>query len=941
MDKVEDISVLFNRAYWGESMKKGNGKRVYDDREGLLIIQNEIIIACNNHLLNILKVSSDKEVIGSGFSRFIAEKQPNEKSSQKLYRESLRSAKMHGKWKGDFRLKTIEEEFIAEVRFVKSNSGKIAGIIKKGNVDKIPEEDFERDKSIFNNGYIPMLIIDSEDGRIIEANPSACRFYGYTKEIMKKKKISDINILTKKEVSIEMEKAQEEKRNFFLFKHKLSNGQIRDVEVNSWPIAFRNKTMLFSIIHDIKERNIYMDKFKIQESYFKDLFENSPEAIAMADNELNILDVNKSFEEIFLYKKNEIIGKNIKDILSGEEYYSESQYFQESINKGDFIREEILRKRKDGKFINVSLIGCPITFKGKQIGIYCIYSDLSKIKEEERRKKLFSEVFKNNTVGIVITDSEGNIQWVNNAFTEITGYKSDEAEGRKTNILKSGKQSQEFYDNMWSHIINEGKWQGEICSKRKNGELYQEWLNIIAVRGNDGHLEYLVGMISDITDARKKDKRIEILTSKDHLTELHNRDYFNNKLNYLLRKNGKHGKMGVLFLDIDDFKEINDNLGHLAGDLVLIEFASRLKKTIRESDLAARFGGDEFIILLTKVNNDTEIMNITSRILKGVSGIYEIENQEMHVTASIGIARYPEDGTDSTTLIRNADIAMYRAKEKQNHKITMFQSELNQEVIESFHLKNNLRQALSKGQLFLKYQPIFDTEKESISGIEALLRWKTGDNKIIPPSKFIPIAEKNGMIIPIGEWVMEKACRQNKQWQRQGLKHVYISVNVSILQLEHPGFCKFIKKILEETGLEPRYLQMEITETIFTRNYGAISKTIEELSRIGIRIAIDDFGTGYSSLSQLINMKITNLKIDKSFIGSVCENGNMRKIVKTIISMAESLSLELIAEGVETIGQLNFLKRNKCNMIQGYLLSYPKDSKSIEEYLRNPKKYRG
>ncbi|HQJ37950.1 MAG TPA: EAL domain-containing protein, partial [Bacillota bacterium] len=592
-------------------------------------------------------------------------------------------------------------------------------------------------------------------------------------------------------------------------------------------------------------------------------------------------------------------------------------------------------KRKDGTLVNVSLLGYPITLKGEQIGVYVIYTDLSNVKEIESKKRLFSEIFRNNTVGVVITDIDGKIQWINNAFTEITGFTENEVNGKKPSILKSGIQDQEYYSNMWNSILKTGKWQGEVFNKRKDGELYQISLNIFAIRDNKGIIEHLVGMLSDITDAKQKEIKIEALTNKDSLTDLFSRDYFVNKLNNEISRRIKNKdldrKLAIIFLDIDDFKEINDTLGHTVGDIILKEFAKRLKSSIRENDIAARFGGDEFIIMLLLAKENYEILHIANRILEEISKPFVLDSIELHITASLGIAKYPDDGSDSTVLIRNADIAMYRSKENKNRKITMFESELDEEVREYFKIKNNLRNAVTNNELFLEYQPIIDAVENKIIGAEALLRWNYEGRKVIQPMKFIPVAEKNGYMQSIGEWVMLEACMQNKLWQNKGYSPIYVSVNVSIIQLEQPKFYETVGKVLYDSQLKPEYLQLEITETIFTKNYEKIADTIRRINELGVKIAIDDFGTGYSSMGQLSRLEISKLKIDKSFIWEIHRSENKNKIVKAIISLAKSLNLDLTAEGVEASDQLDFLIENGCNIVQGYLYSKPLNSCDIEK----------
>ncbi|OGO77390.1 MAG: hypothetical protein A2Y23_11345 [Clostridiales bacterium GWB2_37_7] len=491
---------------------------------------------------------------------------------------------------------------------------------------------------------------------------------------------------------------------------------------------------------------------------------------------------------------------------------------------------------------------------------------------------------------------------------------------------------------MWNAIINAGKWQGEISNKRKNGDIYQEWLSIIAVRDDRGNIERFVGMLSDITDSKQRENKIEVLTNRDSLTDLYNRDYFVNKLNYeMLKRNEEQEpkkELAIVFLDIDDFKEINDTLGHLIGDSVLKEFAFRLKGSLREYDIAARFGGDEFILLLRSIKEDYELLSIANRILEEIKRPFLIDNIELHITASLGISRYPKDGIDSTTLIRNADIAMYRSKEIKSKKITMFESSLDEKVKEYFKIKNNLRNAIANNEFFLYYQPIIDINKKALVGVEALLRWRLSEGEFIPPMKFIPVAERNGFMQSIGEWVLKTACEQNRAWQDKGHNPIFMSVNVSIIQLEQSNFCDVLKKVLKESNLSPQYLQLEITETIFTKNYDDIVQTIKRINALGVEVAIDDFGTGYSSLGQLSRLEITKLKIDRSFISVINENENKNKIVRAVISLAESLNLELVAEGVETKEQLDFLIKNDCNVVQGFLFSEPIAAIEVEKQFK-------
>lgn len=670
-------------------------------------------------------------------------------------------------------------------------------------------------KEAFNNNHTPMMIVDTKTGDIDDVNLAACNYYSYSREKMLHMNIKDINILDKEEIIKEMDKAKLEDRKYFRFKHKLSNGEIRDVEVYSGPMKIKNKELLFSVIHDTKEKDKIMKNYMINKVYFNSLFENSPEAIAIVDKDFNILNINESFEKVFQYNKEEINGADITKILCEEKLYDTSYYFRESISKGKFVKEEVRRKRKNGSVVDVLLLGFPLVVEDRTIGAYCIYSDIS--------------------------------------------------------------------------------------------------------------------------EAKEKEKQIQLLTSNDILTGLYNRDFFLENIDYEIHKsrfeeNNKE-KFAVLFLDINEFKEINDALGHKTGDQVLKQFTLRLSTSLEKKDIISRFGEEEFAILIPRVESLNQIEEILRKITQKIDSPFIINNYEFKITISIGIAIYPDDGTESATLARKAEIAMNKSKKLNSNQATRFENSLDKEVQEYFWMKNNLVKAILDEDLFLNYQPIYDACTNKLMGVEALLRWKHKEKGIIPPTKFIPIAEKSGMIHPIGEWVLLNACMQNRKWQELGYKPIYISVNVSVLQLEQSNFCEIIQRVLKESMLDPRYLQLEVTETYFTQSYESIEKNIKEISKLGIKLAIDDFGTGYSSLGQLCEININNLKIDRSFIDGVEMNVNKSKIVKAVITLAESLNISLTAEGVETQEQLNFLKNNRCTSVQGYLFSKPVETIEIESLL--------
>ena len=599
-----------------------------------------------------------------------------------------------------------------------------------------------------------------------------------------------------------------------------------DLEVYSGPVSARNTDLIFLVIHDIKEKSELEKGYIASKVYFDSFFNNSPEAIAIVDNDFRILNINNSFEGVFQYKLKEIENEDITKALCEKTVYDISYDFRESIAKGKFIKEEVRRKRKDGSILDALLLGFPLVIEKKVVGFYFIYSDITEIKE--------------------------------------------------------------------------------------------------------------------------KDNKIKMLTYTDILTGLFNREFFLENLDYEIRNHNDNDndndnksnkeRFALIILKVNEFKEINDALGHLAGDQVLKEFSLRLRASVGVKDIIARFSEDEFAILLPRLDNSEEIKTLSNRIIKRLEELFSIGKNEFQITTSMGVAIYPDDGRKNTSLVRKSEIAMNKSKESSVNTPIRFENSLDNEIQEYFWMKKDLAKSIVDEELFLNYQPIYDITINKLVGVEALIRWNNRKNGMIPPTKFIPVAEKTGMIHPIGEWVLIEACKQNKKWQGLGYEPMYVSVNVSVLQLEKPDFSKIVKRILKESKLDPKYLQLEITETFFTQNYELIERTVKELSDLGVKLAIDDFGTGYSSLGQLCELNINTLKIDRMFIDGVDKNINKSKIVKAVISLAESLNISLTAEGVETQDELNFLKTNRCTMIQGYLLSKPVGIDEIEGLLETNEK---
>ncbi|MEW9672638.1 EAL domain-containing protein [Ammoniphilus sp. 3BR4] len=564
-----------------------------------------------------------------------------------------------------------------------------------------------------------------------------------------------------------------------------------------------------------------------------------------------------------------------------------------------------------------------------------IFSDIMERKRTEEKLHLYSRVFENTSEGIIITDTKGKIQWVNPAFTRTTGYSPDEAMGKKPSMLSSNQHDAQFYIDMWTTIYEKGNWQGEIWNRRKNGEVYPEWLSINTVKDDNGNITNFMGVFSDITDRKKSEEHLKFLAHYDVLTELPNRFLFQDRLTQALLQAQRIGKkVAVMFLDLDRFKWINDTYGHDVGDQLLQSVAARLKKCVRKSDSVARRGGDEFTVLLSGIHQAKDAAKVAEKIGNALSQPFYIEDQEFFITTSIGISLYPSNGNDVETLIRNADSAMYCAKELRN-TYQFFTPEMKEATTEKILLENSLHKALERNEFMVYYQPQVDIHTREIVSMEALIRWNHPEMGLVPPAEFIPLAEETGLIVTIGEWVLETVCRQNRSWQGAGLKPMKIAVNLSPRQLQDKHLLRTIARILRETGLDPSYLELEITEGISIHHIDSIIKIIEEIRQLGVTVSIDDFGTGYSSLSYLKKYRIDRLKIDRSFVKDIWTDPRNATIARAIIDMAHGLELNVVAEGVESEEELSFFKDNECDAVQGYLFYKPMPTQEIENLLAN------
>ncbi|WP_175712386.1 EAL domain-containing protein [Burkholderia ambifaria] len=544
--------------------------------------------------------------------------------------------------------------------------------------------------------------------------------------------------------------------------------------------------------------------------------------------------------------------------------------------------------------------------------------------------RMADRVFESALEGIMVTDRHAKIERVNQAFTRLTGYTEDEVIGRNPGLLSSGRQTPDFYKQLWHSLTTDGHWQGEIWNRRKTGELFLEYLTITSIRDSEGEISHYAAIFSDITQRRQAEERLGYLATHDVLTNLANRMLFEERLTHAIVHAKRLGrKVAVMYLDLDRFKLVNDTLGHNAGDEVLKMVAERIVANVRANDTVARMGGDEFALVLEEVDDVRDVGRVARKLLDEVGRAIDIVDRQIFVTPSIGISIYPDDGTEAEDLILLADQAMYGAKSRGRNVFQFFESKMTSSAIEQLETLGELHRALEQNEFRLFYQPQYDLASGRIVGVEALLRWLHPRRGLVPPGDFIGLAERSALIVPIGRWVLHEACRQARCWLDEGFEFGRVSVNVSARQCFTDHFLSDLTTILSETALPAEYLQLELLESMAMNTREEIGILLRELATRGISLAIDDFGTGYSSLVYLKDLPVDTLKIDQSFLTDCGSGSTDDAIVRAIVAMGRALGLDVVMEGVETAKQLAFLQEIGCHQGQGFLFARPQPADQL------------
>ena len=880
--------------------------------------------------------------------------------------------------------------FIAQVENITEN---------RRTEDALRESEL-RFRSIFDKSPIPMWVVEETSFRFLAVNDRAVEHYGYTLEEFSQMTLRDIRPSDEVAKFNTYISDANSKRHVGEWSHKKKDGTVISVLINSVPILYGDIPSRIVIVQDITTQK-KIENVLQQQLLFSNALNKISRMLVEHENTnlifqgaVNVVGETLGADRALIYKisfKNyQVIGlcqwlnPDFDDITSSIDTYpldifiggasairnSKSWLASHKDNINPHLSQDGSGHMLHNQLNIQSLLWYPFAFQDdeffslvlnqthaqkewtkEEIGFLDSVSQLTsvaldKIQIMEERKQIANDLRIAATSfevqeGIMITDARNVVLRVNHTFTDITGYTSAEIIGKKPSLLRSGRQDEAFYSDLWNKLRQAGTWNGEIWNRRKNGEIYPEHLTITAVKDAKGVVTNYVAAFTDITKSKAAEEAIKDLAFFDPLTKLSNRRLLQDRLHQALSASDRSGQTGaLLFIDLDNFKNINDTLGHTVGDVLLQEVAERLKSCVRQGDTVARLGGDEFVIMLEDLGEQAveaaaQAESIGDKILSVLNHPYLLNNKEYLNTPSIGVVLFNGHEQVSDDLFRQADIAMYQAKKDGRNALRFFDPKMQEVINTRSAIENELRIALELKQFHLYYQIQMDHEQRPL-GAEALIRWIHSERGIVSPVEFIHIAEETGLILSIGQWVLDTACSQLKIWQDEAhSRDLILSVNVSAKQFRQIDFSEQVQASILRHNINPARLKLEITESVLLDNIDSIIVTMNTLNKIGVRFSLDDFGTGYSSLQYLKRLPLHQLKIDQSFVRDLVEDINDRAIIFTIISMAHSLNLEVIAEGVETEEQRHYLETNGCKSYQGYLFSKPLPIEEFKDLLNS------
>jgi diguanylate cyclase (GGDEF)-like protein/PAS domain S-box-containing protein len=666
----------------------------------------------------------------------------------------------------------------------------------------------------------------------------------------------------------------------------------------------------------------------------------SNDAIFATDAEGRVLFINEAMGRIVGQPHETLLHRDAATSFPPAFAARVREWHAEVMVHGRVLRRETTLATLEGERHFLDTLGPLHDAQGSVTGMFCVSRDITERRRQEDTHRQWAMAFENTRDGVLITDPRGCIVTVNRAFTDITGYARDEVIARTPAMLRSGQHGLAFYNKLWRSLNESGIWQGEIWNRRKNGEVYPEWLTISAVRDEAGVLVNYVAVFTDITRLKHSEAEIARLAQYDPLTGLPNRLLLHDRLGHALERRRRHGgRVAVLYIDLDGFKTVNDSLGHPAGDELLQRMAGRLRARLRDEDTLGRLGGDEFLVLLESVSDPAEVTVAAERLLQAVAEPVRLSSgHEVYVTASIGVALYPDDcsACDAVEMLRDADAAMYRAKDEGRNRFCFYTRDLHAQAVAKLDLEAALSRALERNELRLHYQPKVDAHTGELTGVEGLLRWQRNGTDLVQPGQFIPLAERSSLMLDIGGWVIDEACRQMRAWLDAGLAVPNVAINVAARQFAAGNLDAVVDQALRRHGLPPGRLQLELTESMLIERPQETEAMLRQLKALGVSIALDDFGTGYSNLAYLQRFPIDTLKIDQSFVRRIGEQPDGAALVDAIIALAHRLHLKVVAEGVESASQREHLRVQGCDELQGFHFSRPLAVEQLESLVADP-----
>jgi diguanylate cyclase (GGDEF)-like protein/PAS domain S-box-containing protein len=830
----------------------------------------------------------------------------------------------------------VGEVSITPVFDANKNCIQLIGIVLDITKRKQAEEELRLTQFVSDHAPDSIFWIDKQ-ARIVYVNAAACHERGYTKDELLAMSIPDIDPNFTVDVWTRHWQELKQKNNLtFETRHRRRDGAILPIEVSANYVKFDGKEFNVAFARDITERKLAEEKLKEQSLRNRLILQATQDGFWLVGRDGRLREVNNAYCQMSGYSTDELMTMRVCDV-EGKESSAEIQLHIKKILATGFDCFETRHRRKDGSVLEVE-VSAALLGKSDDCDIFAFLRDITVRKRAEETLRVAATAFETHE-SIMITDANGTIIRVNQAFQEMSGYGSEEAVGKNPRILSSGLHGVEFYAGMWQQLTSTGKWTGEIWDKRKSGQIFPKWLTITSVKDEKGQVTEYVAISSDITSRKQADEEIRTLAFYDALTGLPNRRLLMDRLHSALSNSARSHLYGaVLFLDMDNFKIINDTLGHDYGDLLLIEVSSRIKLCVREIDSLARLGGDEFVVLIEELDEYAEVASqkvtlIAEKIRAVLAAPYEIKGNVQMSSPSIGVCLYRGYEESVESLLKHADMAMYQAKDSGRNTVRFFDPAMQTAVESRAALEADLRCTVPDQQLRLYYQVQVDNDQRPI-GAEALVRWIHPVRGMVSPAQFIPIAEESSLILGIGEWVMDTACRQLAAWAKfEQTKHLTLAVNVSARQFKQPDIVEKVKSLLQTYSLDASRLKIELTESVVLNDVTDVIFKMHELKALGIKLSMDDFGTGYSSLSYLKQLPLDQLKIDQSFVRDMTSDQNDVVMVQTIIDMAKNFRLNVIAEGVETEAQLTLLKKMGCMAYQGYFFSKPVPIEEFEALL--------